>query len=99
MPSESFQTAFVRYSGMHKKVMRRVGWVDKPNVSDGPWAVWFLGAWASFVRTITLCFNKANRTYACWAPICAGAPDIYSGMPCFAALYPFEKITSLRRLA
>ena len=65
MPSESFQTAFVRYSGMHKKVMRRVGWVDKPNVSDGPWAVWFLGAWASFVRTITLCFNKANRTYIC----------------------------------
>ena len=65
MPSESFQTAFVRYSGMHKKVMRRVGWVDKPNVSDGPWAVWFLGVWASFVRTITLCFNKANRTYTC----------------------------------
>ena len=52
------------------------------------------------MRTITFCFNKANRTYACWAPVCAGATDIYSGMPCFAALYPFEKnnLTALARL-
>ena len=29
------------------------------------------------MRTITLCFHKANRTYAGWAPACAGATDIW----------------------
>ena len=29
------------------------------------------------MRTITLCFHKANRTYAGWAPACAGVTDIW----------------------
>ena len=51
MPSESFQTASVRYSGMHKKVMRRVGWVANPTfqTARGLFGFWGRGQ-ASCVR-------------------------------------------------
>ncbi|MBP7810973.1 MAG: hypothetical protein KA006_01470 [Neisseria sp.] len=50
---------FERWEGRFAKVSGRLK--KKFQTDSGP------------MRTITLCFHKANRTYAGWAPACAGA--------------------------